>query len=238
MDSILRPEIIAAQESRANLFQHKLTVVAVLGAVGLGLDLGTAKDLTPVWALIPWVCIYIDLLTHQLDTRIFVIHHFLHGENRLRNLLGEKAYRPWDEGDYEHFARGARSMKAPRSSMNLRQSFGIQSDHNAFRFEGDLVDLTTIGIILMSIVGPFASSGPAGLSVDLIAFFAIFGLLALTLKLLLIRNFAVTRAALRDLENRWVASIRLPIQETQADAGQEKATPAVEAGSRPAEPRR
>ncbi len=94
------------------------------------LDRGQREDQTLlIWLLIPWACIYIDLLTHQLDTRIFVIHHFLHGENRLKKILGG-TYEPWDEGDYEHFAREARKMKVTRTRSlflrSVRRALGPQ----------------------------------------------------------------------------------------------------------------
>ena len=78
--SKLPDEILGAEQCRSNYLKWKLFLVAALGASGFGLggqyfgDEGQPPHL--LLALIPFVCIYVDLLCTHLTLRILVIGSF------------------------------------------------------------------------------------------------------------------------------------------------------------------
>lgn len=73
--SKLPDEIIDAHQSRADLLKWKFILVAALGAVALGL--GEKSSPAPLLlALIPWVCLYVDLLCSNLNLRQIAIGTF------------------------------------------------------------------------------------------------------------------------------------------------------------------
>ncbi|CAK8725155.1 hypothetical protein KKHLCK_16005 [Candidatus Electrothrix laxa] len=80
----LSEEIIDAHRTRADFLKWKLLISAALGAAGLGLSKDTVgKDTTALLALIPLVCVYVDLLCTNLNQRIILIGtHFAqqHGD--------------------------------------------------------------------------------------------------------------------------------------------------------------
>ncbi|CAK8710505.1 hypothetical protein GKODMF_00505 [Candidatus Electrothrix gigas] len=80
----LSEEIIDAHRTRADFLKWKLLITAALGAAGLGLSKDTVgKDTTALLALIPLVCVYVDLLCTNLNQRIILIGtHFAqqHGD--------------------------------------------------------------------------------------------------------------------------------------------------------------
>ena len=95
-----RQEILETQKLRSNLLQRKLILNAVLGGIGLGLigvrvypvaadQVGTSDLLSRhvylILCLIPLVCVYLDLLCHDLNLRIFVIAKFLKNPRRVIN---------------------------------------------------------------------------------------------------------------------------------------------------------
>jgi hypothetical protein len=81
----LYQEIIENEKGRLDLFKWKVVLVAGLGAAASGLL--SSKPITPVLplALIPLVCIYVDLLSLDLTPRICVISRYLnlaHGQQK------------------------------------------------------------------------------------------------------------------------------------------------------------
>jgi hypothetical protein len=70
-------EIIENEKARLELFKWKIILVAGLGAAASGLV--GAKPIHPVLsaALIPYVCIYVDLLAEDLTLRIAVVARYL-----------------------------------------------------------------------------------------------------------------------------------------------------------------
>jgi hypothetical protein len=70
-------EIIENEKARLELFKWKIILVAGLGAAASGLV--GAKPIHPVLsaALIPFVCIYVDMLAEDLTLRITVIARYL-----------------------------------------------------------------------------------------------------------------------------------------------------------------
>ncbi len=70
--SKLPEEIIETEKSRSDILKWKLVLVAVLGAVGLGLS-GKANASPLVLAMIPFVCVYVDLLCCNCNIRTIVI---------------------------------------------------------------------------------------------------------------------------------------------------------------------
>lgn len=73
----LREEIIEAEKMRADLIKWKLLLVAGLGATGLGLNGSSHDGITELLCLIPFVCVYVDLLARHLNLRIHVIAEFM-----------------------------------------------------------------------------------------------------------------------------------------------------------------
>lgn len=70
----LSEEIIDAHRTRADFLKWKLLITAALGVAGLGLSKDTVgKDTTALLALIPLVCVYVDLLCTNLNLRIILI---------------------------------------------------------------------------------------------------------------------------------------------------------------------
>ena len=72
----LREEIIEAEKIRADLIKWKLILVAGLGAAGLGLNGNSCDDMTLLLCLIPFVCVYVDLVARHFNLRIHVIAEF------------------------------------------------------------------------------------------------------------------------------------------------------------------
>jgi hypothetical protein len=78
---ILRNEIIESQKSRVVLLQYKLIAVASVATLGLGFieHKGECTKLAYdfVLCIIPFVCVYIDLLCYHNTLRILVIARYL-----------------------------------------------------------------------------------------------------------------------------------------------------------------
>ena len=73
----LPDEIIGSHEARADFLKWKLILVAALGAAGFGLDEKLHLAHAHLFlALIPFVCIYVDLLCTNLKLRVIVIGTF------------------------------------------------------------------------------------------------------------------------------------------------------------------
>jgi hypothetical protein len=92
----LRTEIVESQKARIDLLKYKLLAIAVLGAIGLGFHRYESGNfqIEPdyVLSIIPFVCIYVDLLCWHITLRIIVIGRFLDYYNdpyeNYLNLLG------------------------------------------------------------------------------------------------------------------------------------------------------
>lgn len=75
----LREEIIESQKARMDFLKYKLIAIASLGAIGLGFNgNSTGWKIEPDYLLciIPFVCIYADLLCYHNNIRILVIANF------------------------------------------------------------------------------------------------------------------------------------------------------------------
>lgn len=103
-------EIVEAEKGRTDLLKWKLILIAALGAVGLGIGGDESKSssfssLHLVLCLIPFVCVYVDLLCKHLQMRILVISKFfqLHNsENPEKEMNDFQAY--------ERFCENVRSV--------------------------------------------------------------------------------------------------------------------------------
>jgi hypothetical protein len=72
----LRGEIVESEKARVDFLKYKLLAVAALGSIGLSLDTETnasALDHIYILGIIPFVCLYVDLLCHHNTMRILVI---------------------------------------------------------------------------------------------------------------------------------------------------------------------
>ncbi|OGD69619.1 hypothetical protein A3E89_01940 [Candidatus Campbellbacteria bacterium RIFCSPHIGHO2_12_FULL_35_10] len=72
----LRAEIIESQKARIDLLKYKLIAIAALGSIGLGLGSNRPENAPLILALIPLVCLYVDLLCYHNTMRILVIGQF------------------------------------------------------------------------------------------------------------------------------------------------------------------
>lgn len=77
----LPEEIIEAHKARSDYLKWKLILVAALGTAGLGLH-DKLEEVYLFLALIPLVCIYVDLLCVTLKVRVIVIGTFFANECR------------------------------------------------------------------------------------------------------------------------------------------------------------
>jgi hypothetical protein len=72
----LRDELIAAQEGRLDVVKWKLLSIGGIGAVALGL--GEGKSAEPaLLALVPLLCVYVDLAYWNLSIRMNAIGQYL-----------------------------------------------------------------------------------------------------------------------------------------------------------------
>lgn len=69
IDDKLHDEIIETQKSRAKLWNWKITLIASIFAVGLGIGIESDYYFPLVLCCIPIVCAYTDLLSGNLSTR-------------------------------------------------------------------------------------------------------------------------------------------------------------------------
>lgn len=69
----LPDEIIEAQKNRSEFLKWKLALVSALGAAGLGLMKESTAGHVALLALIPFVCVYVDLLCSNINLRIILI---------------------------------------------------------------------------------------------------------------------------------------------------------------------
>ena len=78
--SNLREEIVASEKSRLSLLKYKLVATATLGGVGLGVGPENLKiaafNPIHILCLIPFVCLYVDLLCWHNTLRILVIARY------------------------------------------------------------------------------------------------------------------------------------------------------------------
>jgi len=91
----LREEILQAEQARSGLLKWKLGLVGGIGALGLGFSgHGTFGHAEFVLALIPFVCVYVDLLSRHLSLRIVVIGTFLRTQHveGVSEATGFRAY--------------------------------------------------------------------------------------------------------------------------------------------------
>jgi hypothetical protein len=112
----LRDEIIGSQQARVDLLKWKLIGVAALGAAGLSLgehaqvlDHGYMALL-----LIPFVCVYVDVLCRHHSLRILVIAAFLRTQANTA------------DGDYERFIKDKVAPPRPVKFLGHRQVFGLE----------------------------------------------------------------------------------------------------------------
>ncbi len=80
----LRTEIIESQKTRTDLLKYKLFIIAIIGSIGLGISETkfNIRNIDYILYILPFVCIYIDLLCYHNTIRILVIASFL---TRIKN---------------------------------------------------------------------------------------------------------------------------------------------------------
>jgi hypothetical protein len=88
----LRNEIVESQKARMDFLKYKLLAIAALGAIGLGFSEHNGSILEPdyILCIIPFVCMYVDLLCYHNDMRILVIGNFLgYSGDSYENYIGK-----------------------------------------------------------------------------------------------------------------------------------------------------
>jgi len=91
----LPDEILESQKTRSTLLKWKLAIVASLGAAGLGLTSGTSTSQISLLSLIPFVCVYVDLLCTNINLRIILIGRYLAQTHRDSYELFADKHRKW-----------------------------------------------------------------------------------------------------------------------------------------------
>jgi hypothetical protein len=76
----LADEIVEAQKQRGGYLKWKLVLVAALGAAALGLGDEDGHERLILLALVPFVCVYVDLLCYGNNLRILVIGKYFEAE--------------------------------------------------------------------------------------------------------------------------------------------------------------
>jgi hypothetical protein len=75
--SCLRDEIVQSENARLDFIKWKILLIAVLGAVGLGLASDTKVAAPAILGFIPIACAYVDVVCAHVNFRILLIGHFL-----------------------------------------------------------------------------------------------------------------------------------------------------------------
>ena len=157
---ILREEIISSQKARMDFLKYKLLSIAILGAVGLGLEDNSSspiKNVDYVLCLIPLVCVYIDFLCYHNNIRILVIAKFLKTE-------GDK---------YENFVDDLCREIKPKKKLD---------DRYLYNMEHVVLIWTTLFIsVLLIIYGIILSCSKSEYGTCFILSFIISGLLGIIL---------------------------------------------------------
>jgi hypothetical protein len=74
----LRDELLASQSQRYELAKYKLVAVAVLGSVAIGAGgAGETNSIPYLIGLIPFVCLYLDIIAETKKIQFMVIGSFL-----------------------------------------------------------------------------------------------------------------------------------------------------------------
>ena len=68
----LRDEVVKLQKARLDLLKWKLILVAGLGAAALGVASDNSRGLPVLFALISFVCLFVDMVCAYIDHRILV----------------------------------------------------------------------------------------------------------------------------------------------------------------------
>jgi hypothetical protein len=78
LEDKLREEIMQSQIAQNSLTKWKLGMIAAIGAAGLGaLNQGEApRELVVLWALIPFVCLYTDIVCYHVGVRVVAIARY------------------------------------------------------------------------------------------------------------------------------------------------------------------
>jgi hypothetical protein len=91
----LPDEILESQKTRSTLLKWKLAIVASLGAAGLGLASETSTSYISLLSLIPFVCVYVDLLCTNINLRIILIGQYLAEKCKDSYELYASEHRDW-----------------------------------------------------------------------------------------------------------------------------------------------
>ncbi len=157
-----RTEIVEAQKARLDLFKWKLILVAGLGATASGLvETHSTSHSNLLFALIPLVCIYVDLLCRDQTLRIVVIARYLHLVHLAREEPTETAY--------EAFVNKAVQMRVGKFRESTGDAIGRlhkalkgTSTASAYAFQAFAQDWST-GFLSIAVIVWALESGACGL---------------------------------------------------------------------------
>lgn len=114
MINTLRNEIIESQKARTLLLDRKLLIVATIGAIGLGSNFfgnvfeKKSPNIQFILCLIPFVCLYVDLLCKHLQMRMLVIGKFIREKFAKSKEMNNIDYGLELIGEYEFFCNKLR----------------------------------------------------------------------------------------------------------------------------------
>jgi hypothetical protein len=139
----LRDEVVENQKARIDLFKWKIILIAGIGAASAGIGGFQAVRPALLFALIPWVCVYVDFLSRDQSLRIVTITEYL----RLGGSLdGVKAISVFGgrilAHNYQAFVAKADRMTLVSAKAAVRRRFST-SRRSAYAFAFVAQDLST-----------------------------------------------------------------------------------------------
>lgn len=132
-----KTEIIEAEKARIDMLKWKLIIVAALAGVGFGFfnNAATGNEISHFsLAIIPFACLYVDLLCYNLQMRILVISLFIQNYRPANGAMDVEAYCM-----YEKFCD------------SIRGAFKLEDwamEHST-RFISGLISLSSLAILLI-----------------------------------------------------------------------------------------
>jgi hypothetical protein len=149
----LRVEIVEAQKARLDLLKWKVILVAALGAAASGIvETHRASNPNLLFALVPLVCIYVDLLSRDQTLRIIVMSRYL----LLDKLPTETAYEDFvDQVTRMQVATVRESLRD--ATVRFRKALNGTSTASAYAFQAFAQDWSTVFLSGAVIVWAIAS---------------------------------------------------------------------------------
>ncbi len=219
----LRHEIVELQKARIDLLKYKLLAVAALGAIGIGVgNYHTDGMAHPelVLAIIPLVCIYVDVLCFHNTIRILVIAQFLKKSGdlyeRFMGTLSDNTVVNEREEDAGYFFR-MEDWALEWSTIIICLSLLIWGVLNIllwssmhFSVPVDLDKLPNAARLFIGDIHSLSKEGSAGISPLVGVAFVVFGFLGTAL------SFRIRRRNIETKDNLFAAAGKCPMVQWKA----------------------